>query len=172
MSGKTVEGGCLCRNVRYRVDGSPVWIGYCHCRSCRRSTGAAAVTHVGVRDTDLTFVKGNRKIFESSPGVNRGFCSECGSPLTYEADRFPAYVQVYVGTFDRPNQFLPQAHVHFSERVSWFNVNDELPRYAGSVPWCTTRDVGSQLSSTRGFEVPDEQFQTHSAEICEQDLSR
>ena len=41
-----------------------------------------------------------------------------------------------------------------------------------SLPWCTTRDLGPQLSCTHGFEVPHEHFQTHSAEVCEEGLSR
>ena len=40
------------------------------------------------------------------------------------------------------------------------------------VPWCTTHDLGPQLSCTHGFEVPHEHFQTHSAEVCEEGLSR
>ncbi len=36
------------------------------------------------------------------------------------------------------------------------------------MPWCTTRDLDPQLSCTRGFEVPHEHFQTHSAQVCEQ----
>ena len=36
------------------------------------------------------------------------------------------------------------------------------------MPWCTTRDLGPQLSCTHGFEVPHEHFQTHSAEVCEE----
>ena len=42
----------------------------------------------------------------------------------------------------------------------------------GWLPWCTTRDLGPQLSCTHGFEVPHEHFQTHSAEVCEEGLSR
>ena len=41
-----------------------------------------------------------------------------------------------------------------------------------ALPWCTTRDLGPQLSCTHGFEVPHEHFQTHSAEVCEEGLSR
>ena len=47
-----------------------------------------------------------------------------------------------------------------------------LPPYNGglfdrdrTLPWCTTRDLGPQLSCTRGYEVPHEHFQTHSAEV-------
>ena len=45
-------------------------------------------------------------------------------------------------------------------------------KVALEVPWCTTRDLGPQLSCTHGFEVPHEHFQTHSAEVCEEGLSR
>ena len=39
-----------------------------------------------------------------------------------------------------------------------------------AMPWCTTRDLGPQLSCTHGFEVPHEHFQTHSTEVCEEGL--
>ena len=47
-----------------------------------------------------------------------------------------------------------------------------LDRSGAAMPWCTTRDLGPQLSCTHGFEVPHEHFQTHSAEVCEEGLSR
>lgn len=127
-----IEGGCLCGRVRYYVEGKPIWIGYCHCHSCRKATGGAAVIHVGVNSSDLEFTKGERSVYESSPGVRRGFCANCGTPLTYESDSFDEYVQIYVGTFDEPSNLRPQAHVHSSERVGWFDVNDNLPRIPGS----------------------------------------
>lgn len=132
MATTMLEGGCLCGNIRYQATGKPVWIGYCHCQKCRQATGAAAVTHVGFTESDITFVKGNQKVFESSPGVRRGFCPDCGAPLTYDGDRFPNYIQLYLGTFDEPDELLPQAHVHMAEKVSWYEVSDELPRFSGS----------------------------------------
>jgi len=29
-----VEGGCYCGQVRYEVEGDPVFKGQCHCRGC------------------------------------------------------------------------------------------------------------------------------------------
>jgi NAD(P)-dependent dehydrogenase (short-subunit alcohol dehydrogenase family) len=34
------EGGCLCGAVRYRVRGSAIASGICHCRSCRKTASA------------------------------------------------------------------------------------------------------------------------------------
>ena len=132
MEVQSYAGRCLCGNIEFALNGKPVWIGYCHCSSCRRATGAAAVTHVGVNDSDLSFVKGTRKIYESSPGVRRGFCSDCGSPVSYDSDRYNSYTQIYIGIFDKPELLIPQAHVHCDERIAWFNTKDNLPYFSGT----------------------------------------
>ena len=35
------EGGCLCRDIRYRAVGLPLEAIVCHCTFCQRRTGAA-----------------------------------------------------------------------------------------------------------------------------------
>ena len=37
----SVEGGCTCRAVRYRVTAKPLFVHCCHCRWCQRETGAS-----------------------------------------------------------------------------------------------------------------------------------
>jgi hypothetical protein len=34
-----MEGGCTCRQVRYRLTGTPLIVHACHCRWCQRETG-------------------------------------------------------------------------------------------------------------------------------------
>jgi hypothetical protein len=36
-----MEGGCTCRQVRYRLIGTPLIVHGCHCRWCQRETGTA-----------------------------------------------------------------------------------------------------------------------------------
>ena len=36
-----MEGGCTCRQVRYRLVGTPLIVHACHCRWCQRETGTA-----------------------------------------------------------------------------------------------------------------------------------
>ncbi len=36
-----VEGGCDCRQVRYRLLSAPMVVHCCHCRWCQRGTGAS-----------------------------------------------------------------------------------------------------------------------------------
>ena len=131
MSLKGQCGGCLCGRIRYRVDGETVWAGYCHCESCRRFTGSVVTNWLGVDETSVTFVAGEPAYFRDR-GVARGFCRDCGSSVTYQAERFPGYLQLHVGSLDDPSVAAPQAHVHCAEKVDWFEVDDALPRFDAS----------------------------------------
>lgn len=132
MADALYSGRCLCGGLRYTVNRPPLWIGHCHCESCRRNTGSAMASFVGVAADAFIVTYGSLSSYESSPGVRRSFCPRCGTPLTYESERFPGEVHVYLGTLDDPNQFRPEFHVHCSERIPWFEVRDALPRYPGS----------------------------------------
>ena len=46
MTSRVTEGGCLCRAVRYRVNGVPIVTSLCHCRTCRLAAGAPSVAWV------------------------------------------------------------------------------------------------------------------------------
>ena len=132
---KAQTGGCMCGAVRYEVGGLPFWVGHCHCESCRRHTGAPVVTYVGFRKDQVAFTKGRRQIYNSSPGVGRAFCGQCGTPLTWEGkSNLPERGEIFefhISTFDDPNAFVPTNHVFYPERIAWFDVADGLPRYHG-----------------------------------------
>lgn len=128
-------GGCMCGAVRYEARGEPFWVGHCHCASCRRHTGAPVVTFVGFMTDQVRFTKGERRIYNSTPGVGRGFCGRCGTSLTWEgksnlAGR-GAIVEFHIGTFDDPDAFVPTNHLFYPDRIAWFDVADDLPRYDG-----------------------------------------
>ena len=129
-------GGCLCGEVRYEVIGASVWSAICYCESCTRAAGAPAIAWAGFGKSKFRLLKGRIEIHESSPGVLRGFCRQCGTSLTYQKN--PKVLEgaqddVYVATrtLDDPSAYPPDEHVLYGERVGWFNVDDELPHYDG-----------------------------------------
>ncbi len=131
MSNETThEGGCLCGHVRYRCRGNPEWVAHCHCQSCRRASGGAVVTWAGYTQDTYEVIKGTPVRFDSSPGVTRGFCGDCGSPMTFESARWAGEVHIAVGTFDEPGDFPPQAHVYTQERLPWLHLDEHLKSYA------------------------------------------
>ena len=131
MSENTHAGGCLCGAIRFQAHGKPLWVDYCHCHSCRRNTGAPVTSFVGFRPGVVQF-QGERTFYPSSPGVRRGFCSRCGTPMTYETDDLPDEIHFYISVMDAPEDFVPTQHVFHDEAIDWFEVHDGLPRYEGT----------------------------------------
>ena len=131
MALKGETGGCLCGEVRYRLEGELVWAGYCHCESCRRFTGSVVTNWLGVHDDCVVFTAGEPAYYTNGV-TSRGFCRDCGSSLTCVVDRFPGYFQLHVGSLDNPLVAAPLAHVHYGEKIDWFEVSDDLPRFNAS----------------------------------------
>lgn len=141
-----VRGGCHCGKVRYEASGTPVYVPYCHCESCRRTSGAPVVMYVMFEKQDVRFTEGQRKLYESSPDVHRSFCPDCGTPLTWEAVwGRKAVIEIHISTLDDPERFRPDRHVFYGERLGWFDVFDRLPRFNGSSTNAEPDSFGSSL---------------------------
>ncbi|MFP6816381.1 MAG: GFA family protein [Pseudomonadales bacterium] len=131
----TMAGGCMCGSVRYLTVGTPVMITHCHCLSCRKHNGAVVATLALFKADQVTFTGIDRKRYNSSGSVHRAFCGECGTPLTWEGDAggdLGPIFEIHLSTFDDPNALVPTAHAFYSERISWFDIADKLPRFEGA----------------------------------------
>ena len=130
---RSISGGCACGAVRYEATGKPVDVAYCHCSDCRGFTGAPVVAWVAFESQNVRFLKGTRKIFESSSGIGWGFCSQCGGSLTWEGKslRNPGVhiTEFLISTLDNPGAHNPDRHWFDVERLPWFEIADSLPRY-------------------------------------------
>lgn len=128
------SGGCMCGNVRYEAIGDPMTVAYCHCASCRKHSGAPVVTWVACESRSVRWTKGTRAGCCSSPGVQRSFCRDCGTSLTWEGEshRFGGtfITEFHISTLDDPNTFVPDRHWFDDERLTWFDTDDLFPRYA------------------------------------------
>jgi hypothetical protein len=125
----TTRGRCLCGDVTYEYDGAANWRAYCHCESCRRNTSSPVAAFFGVSRGAFRFTGKPPAVYHSSPGVRRLFCGRCGSPMAYETDRRPGEIDLYAASLNDPEAYRPEAHTHAAERLSWFDVRDELPRH-------------------------------------------
>jgi len=123
------SGGCLCGGVRFEVTGSPLWVAYCHCASCRRHTASPVSCYAGFEPSRVRFLTATPATCKLSPGVARSFCNRCGTPLTYESKRFPGEIHFFTGTFDEAEQLEPNRHVFWHDRQRGFEVHDPLSRY-------------------------------------------
>ena len=123
------EGGCYCGAIRFRVDGPPAMVAYCHCDDCRKSGGSVAAVLAGFPKEGFELVCGDPAGFSAVPEVKRSFCSVCGSPLLYENRDFAENIYIHIGSFDQPEQLPPDRHTWVSDRVSWHDIKDNLTQY-------------------------------------------
>ncbi|MGA2399004.1 MAG: GFA family protein [Steroidobacteraceae bacterium] len=126
-----IEGGCLCGAVRYRLGEAPSSSVNCHCRSCRRASGAPVVAWITVRRPQFTILSGVPAVFHSSPGVTRRFCSHCGTGLTYESERHPHTIDVTSASLDDPEAYPPTADVLLEDKLSWQATSPHTEKFAG-----------------------------------------
>ena len=78
---------------------------YCHCNWCRKATGAPVSVWLMFDQGQVAFIVGSPQKYASSPGVLRGFCPTCGTPLWWEGAWDDKPVQmVPSGSLDDPTQ--------------------------------------------------------------------
>lgn len=115
----THQGGCQCGAARFEVSGEPKFVGICHCQSCRKATGAAFSTWVGFKDENVSWLTKEPTFHASSPDVKRGFCSTCGTPLTYSGEKWAGETHFLIGAFDDPSAFTPRGAVFTEDALAW-----------------------------------------------------
>jgi hypothetical protein len=96
-------GGCQCGALRFRAEGLRDNPHVCYCRMCQKATGNLFAALVGVRHEHLTWTRGHPAVFRSSEHVNRGFCSNCGTPLFYQWIA-GEHISFTIGSFDEPHR--------------------------------------------------------------------
>ncbi|SEM44982.1 Uncharacterized conserved protein [Sphingomonas gellani] len=121
---ETVTGGCQCGRVRYEVgiDDDDAYL--CHCRMCQRATGGVSAALKGVERARVRWTAQEPDRYRSSPIAHRGFCSACGTPLTFEfSDADSTHMDLTVGSFDQPGRFRPTQHFAIESRhAAWVDT--------------------------------------------------
>jgi hypothetical protein len=140
-----LTGGCQCGAVRFRVTklGRP---GICHCRMCQKALGGFFGPFVTGYDVEWT--RGVPKYFASSDKARRGFCGECGTPLTYESD---GSIELTIGSFDQPDRAAPVIQVNPADKLAFVDGLAALPtRQPGESP-----ESDAFLSNIISHQHPD-----------------
>jgi hypothetical protein len=126
MSKEIHTGGCQCGAVRFRVEGTLDDASVCHCRMCQKAFGSFYAPLVSVRGAKFAWTRGAPKKFQSSNAAARGFCENCGTPLTYEA---PDGLAIAIGTFDNPADIIPVVQWGVEAKLPYVDDVPNLPRH-------------------------------------------
>jgi hypothetical protein len=93
---------------------------------CQRASGQPFMTFARVRQENLRWTRGSPSIFRSSNIVERGFCSACGTPLSYRRVE-SATISVTIGSLDDPEPARPVLQFGVESKLSWTGGLDGLP---------------------------------------------
>jgi hypothetical protein len=126
---QVIEGGCLCKAIRYGISGTPLSSIVCHCATCRRASAAPTVAWLTVDRVQFHFLCGSPRIFQSSRDVVRRFCEVCGTQLTYETAGSPNTIDVTTASLDFPELHPPNMEVWLEHKLAWQRLNDDLGHY-------------------------------------------
>jgi hypothetical protein len=120
-----VTGGCQCGRIRYSVaiDDDEAYL--CHCRMCQRATGGVSIAFKNVAVASVEWTTQPPDHYASSPIAKRGFCRDCGTPLTFEfSDGQSDTIDLTVGSFDDPGRFRPTRHFAVESRhEAWLDTS-------------------------------------------------
>jgi hypothetical protein len=120
-----LPGGCLCGHLRYRATPDHRDGYYCHCRMCQLAFGNTRAAYFNLRKCEVQWLA-EPAYYASSKIARRGFCSHCGTPLSFEfldSER----MDLSVGSLDDPSAIKPTEHYGVESRVAVWHVPDGLP---------------------------------------------
>lgn len=155
-SDQSYTGGCQCGAIRFRV-ASLGRASVCHCRMCQKATGGIAGVFVTVAAFDVT--RGALKHFRSSSKVRRGFCADCGTPLTFEIDRTETAgggIGMSIAAFDRAAEIAPMIQLARDTRLPWV---DNLPALPERSP-AETAGIAAHYAGIVSHQHPDHDTET------------
>ncbi|MBJ7332928.1 MAG: GFA family protein [Solirubrobacteraceae bacterium] len=133
-----LHGSCLCGGVRFEVTQPFLRANLCHCKRCRKHSGAGASAQGRVPRDGFALLSGEELIEVYQPpdgGMVKAFCRRCGSSLF--GGRWPdgPEVSIRLGSLDDDPHIAPEFHTFVGSKAVWDALpEDGLPRYDGRKP--------------------------------------
>ncbi|HSV59295.1 MAG TPA: GFA family protein [Variovorax sp.] len=129
------EGGCACRQLRYRLTSWPLFVNCCHCRWCQRETGSAFAINAMIDAERVELLQGELEIVNtpslSGKGQKITRCPNCRIAVwSNYAGAGDAVRFVRVGTLDNPDLLPPDIHIFTESKQSWVLLPPGTPAVA------------------------------------------
>lgn len=143
-----MTGGCQCGTVRYRA-GEVGEVSICHCRMCQKASGNFFQALAAVARAEFRWTRGTPGAFRSSELVERDFCRDCGTPLTYRP-LDGRDIWITVGSLDHPAEVKP---------VRQYGIESQIVdlKALAALPGASTEQANApdRLARLRSRQHPD-----------------
>jgi hypothetical protein len=127
-----LEGGCDCRQLRYRMHTPPLFVHCCHCRWCQRESGACFALNAMIEADRVELLAGEPLLVDtpsqSGKGQRIARCPRCFVALwSHYAGAGPQVKFLRVGTLDDPDVLPPDIHIFTASKQPWVQLPPGVP---------------------------------------------
>ena len=128
----SLQGGCACGAVRYRMTSRPMFVNCCHCRWCQRETGASFALNAVIEADRVVLLSGSPELVDtptqSGKGQKFARCPSCRVALWSNYGGAGERVRfVRVGTLDEPDRLPPDMHIFTASKQPWVVLSPDTP---------------------------------------------
>ncbi len=125
------QGGCLCGAVRYEVNLDGHKASNCHCTDCQKNSGAAFMMFTNIDSGQFRWTNKPDGVYQSSEHALRRFCTQCGTPITWDAVDRPERQSVSVGTLDNLDGIEISYEIYTRSRIEGIPPVSGARQYLG-----------------------------------------
>lgn len=131
----TFDGGCTCRQVRYRMASPPLIVHCCHCSWCQRESGAAFALNAMIESDRVELLQGDVVVIDTPSNSGKGQrisrCPKCLVAVwSNYAGAGDALRFIRVGTLDEPKALPPDIHIFTAYKQPWLQIPSGTPAVA------------------------------------------
>lgn len=134
METRRIHGSCLCGSVQFSFQLPHVRFNYCHCESCRKTTGSAFAANILIPKAQFSWQEQSEALVTRytdsvvNPGFQRWFCSRCGGPVP-RLNRTDEFMVIPAGLLDMQVPLRPERSIYWSDRADWLISVNAIPRF-------------------------------------------
>ena len=130
----SLDGGCTCGAVRYRLTSAPMFVHCCHCRWCQRETGASFALNAMIEADRVRLLEGEVEVVTTPSNSGKGQkisrCPQCRIAVwSNYSGAGDAVHFVRVGTLDEPDRLPPDIHIFTASKQPWVVIPSGTPAF-------------------------------------------
>ena len=127
------SGGCHCGDVKFTIEGKPVWKVNCYCNWCQTTSGSAFRSFVLFDEENIEFIGHEPKSYEDKntthgrPMINQ-FCNICGTLIGVKVPSMKER-HIAIGALDQRKQIEINCNIWGTEALNFIAFPDNADIY-------------------------------------------
>jgi len=124
MMALPAEGGCICRQLRFRVTRQPTLAAICHCPDCQKMTGGAFSTPATIPRDGFEVITGKGVIAGlRGPRLHHHHCPDCMDWVYTTIEDDQSRVNLRATMLDDTDWFVPFVELYTATKLPWVTLS-------------------------------------------------